>query len=433
MATDLIMPKSGLTMEEGTVVEWLVQAGDPVTKGQAVLQVETDKVVIEVEAPTDGAIGPLLIEAGQTVPIGALLARIYAPGEKIEAQAPPEPAVPPPPIPAPPAARITPLARRVAADAGVDVDRLVSATSGHRITAEDVKAAAPARSHLPEHRRDRIFSSPRARKKAREAGIDWRGLPGSGPRGRVIEQDVHQAAQSTPAAATAADVTWLTPTPASRVGAERMAASFATAPHFYLTAEVLVANLLDLRRRLLPVVEDKVGARLTVTDLLLKVAAAALAEQPRVNAFWEAGRIGQHQQVNICLAVSTEEGLVAPALRQVDTLSLGQIATAREALVERTRQGRLTPDDLQGGTFTLSNLGMYRVDTFQAILNPPQAAILAVGRFADRPVGENGQLVLRPTAHLSLSCDHRVLDGALGAQFLGRVAELIEEPYSLLA
>jgi pyruvate dehydrogenase E2 component (dihydrolipoamide acetyltransferase) len=222
--------------------------------------------------------------------------------------------------------------------------------------------------------------------------------------------------------------------------ADRMKASFGNAPHFYLDVEVQADALLEMRDHLLPAVERKAGVRLTITDLLVRITGAALAEHPRANAFWTDGRIGLHERVNLGIAVATSDsaqpsthtGLVVPVLRDVDRKPLAQIAAERAALVTRARTGQLSPDDLAGGTFTLTNLGMYRVDSFHAILNPPQSAILAVGRIAERPVAIAGQLAVRRTVVLTLSCDHRVLDGVLGALFLGRVAELIEDPYELL-
>jgi pyruvate dehydrogenase E2 component (dihydrolipoamide acetyltransferase) len=215
-----------------------------------------------------------------------------------------------------------------------------------------------------------------------------------------------------------------------------MAASFSTAPHFYLSTEARADALLELRERLLPAVELRSGVRLTVTDLLIKTVAAALAEHPRANAFWdptEGGRIGLHRQIHIGVAVATDAGLVVPVLRNSDSMGLAQIAAERNRLVEKARRGALLPGDLEGSTFTVTNLGMYRVDLFQAILNPPQSAILAVGRIIERPVAIEAQACVRPTMVVTLSCDHRVLDGILGAQFLGRVVELIEEPLELMA
>jgi pyruvate dehydrogenase E2 component (dihydrolipoamide acetyltransferase) len=461
MAVDLIMPKLGLTMEEGTIVRWLVDEGAQVEKGQPVLEVETDKVVVEVEATASGIIGPLLVGEGQTVPVTTLLARIYAPGEKVEPGATASQKT----GDAVPAPRITPVARRVAEKEGVDLSSIPIRGPGERIRARDIQAAQTERQGDGKRTRQRIFSSPRARKRARELGVDWHSLPGSGPRGRVVEKDVLRAATPSPALPLRGggsgagegvsppplrgraregvpvlpmeggwgDVTWETPTSVQRLTAERMVASFGGAPHFYLSAEVHAGALLDLRSRLLPFIERRTGVRLTLTDLLVKILGITLAEYPRANAFWEEGRIGLNRQVNVGIAVATDAGLVVPVLRQAGSKSLSQIALERAQLVEKARAGTLSVDDLSGGTFTLTNLGMFRVDAFQAILNPPQSAILAVGRIVERPAVVDGQLVAHPAAVLSLSCDHRVLDGALAAQFLGRVVELIEEPYGLLA
>lgn len=463
MPTDVIMPKLGLTMEEGTAVTWRLAPGDRVAEGQILLDIETDKVVVEVEAPASGVLGPLLVGDGQKAPVGGILARIYGPGEQVAGDS----------VAAP---RITLLAPGMAEQAGVDLDAVSVSSATGRVTAADVQAAlgktaqgeglgpAPRPPTLVEPRATRSptapqnwgdrgarhFSSPRARKRAKELGLDWRTLTGSGPRGRVIERDVLVAAARPPSVPVARpptlpvtrppsvppargeEVRWETPSPVQRVVAERMAASFGSAPHFYLSAEVRADVLLAVHDRLLPIVERRAGVRLTLTDLLVRIVAAALAEHPRANAFWHDGRVGVHARVNVGIAVTTEAGLVVPVLRDADRKPLAQIAAERSELVEKARTGRLIPDDLAGGTFTLTNLGMYRVDSFQAILNPPQSAILAVGRIVERPAVIDGGLAVRPACVLTLSCDHRVLDGVSGAQFLGRVAELIEEPYGLL-
>jgi pyruvate dehydrogenase E2 component (dihydrolipoamide acetyltransferase) len=484
MAADIIMPKLGLTMEEGTIVRWHAAAGERVAQGRPLLEVETDKVTVEVEAPATGVMGTLLVGKGQKVPVGTLLGLIAGTEEEIlrfaqddnvqhqndgiphqndneghqndsthrsEAAAPSRP-------------RISPLARRMAGQAGVDLTAVAPGGPGGRITAGDVQAVAeshPSPGPEPAHGSDRArrFSSPRARRQARALGVDWRALLGTGPRGRVIERDVLRVAIASPLIssptlppsippARGEGVRWETPTAAQRVSAERMTISFRSAPHFYLDVEVQADALLELRDRLLPTVERKADVRLTVTDLLVRIAGVALAEHSRANAFWADGRVGLHDRVNVGIAVATSAsaqlnteastlvspntGLIVPVLRDVDRKPLAQIAVERAALVERARAGQLSPDDLAGGTFTLTNLGMYRVDSFHAILNPPQSAILAVGRIAERPIAIGGQLAVRRTVVLTLSCDHRVLDGVLGARFLGRVAELIEDPYELL-
>ena len=443
MAVDIIMPKLGLTMEEGTIVRWHAADGDRVAQGQVLLEVETDKVTVEVEAPATGVMEVPLVIAGEKAPVGALIGRLLEPDEiprraqegtqeDIEERK----------------NRITPLARRIAEQERIDLAAVASGTPHGRVTAEDVRAAS---SRISTTGTARVFSSPRARKQARVLGIDWRTLPGTGPRGRVIERDVLSSADAPPSSPASAsppsilpakqeEVRWETPTAAQRVAADRMTASFGSAPHFYLDVEVQADALLELRDRLLPAVERISGARLTLTDLLVRIAGGALAEHPRANAFWADGRIGLHERVHVGIAVATSDstslnmgtGLVVPVLRDVARKPLAQIAAERSALVARARAGQLSLEDLAGGTFTLTNLGMYRVDSFHAILNPPQSAILAVGRIAERPVAIAGQLAVRRTVVLTLSCDHRVLDGVLGARFLGRVAELIEDPYELL-
>jgi pyruvate dehydrogenase E2 component (dihydrolipoamide acetyltransferase) len=211
--------------------------------------------------------------------------------------------------------------------------------------------------------------------------------------------------------------------------AERMTASWTTAPHFYLVREVNVSRLVTWRER----VSARTGARVTYTDLLVRIVAAALGQHPRVNVAWKDGRIAQNADINIGLAVAIDDGLVVPVLHRADSLSLAEITSRREDLVSRAQAGKLRPADIQGGTFTISNLGMFGVDAFDAIVNPPQAAILAVGRIADRVVPIHGQPAVAPTVVLTLSCDHRALDGARGARFLGDLADLVEEPLSLLA
>jgi pyruvate dehydrogenase E2 component (dihydrolipoamide acetyltransferase) len=315
----------------------------------------------------------------------------------------------------------------------VELEAIRGSAPGSRVAAKDIQGAGP---------RLKVFSSPRARKRADELKVDWHSLPGTGPGGRVIERDVlRAAAERRPLTvdrepAPIPNIAWESPTLVQRVAAYRMATSFSTAPHFYLSAEARADAILGLRDRLLPEVERRIGVRLTVTDLLVKIVATALKEHPRANAFWnpeEGGRIGLHLKVHLGIAVATDAGLVVPVLRDVASMGLAQITAERDRLVEKARRGKLSLDELEGSTFTLTNLGMYRVDAFQAILNPPQSAILAVGRIVERPAVVAGQVCARPTMVVTLSCDHRVLDGVLGAQFLGRVVELIEEPYGLIA
>ena len=280
-----------------------------------------------------------------------------------------------------------------------------------------------------------VAASPKARRIAAERGVDLSALRGSGPGGAVLVADVPAvAAPVTTGPVTTAPLTLPSPQRGEGVGtvwrimAERMTASWTTAPHFYLVREVNVARLVAW----LGTARKQTGARITYTDLLVKLVAATLAQHPRVNVSWKDGALERHAEINIGLAVALEDGLVVPVIARADTLGLKDIAQRREDLVTRAQAGKLRPADIQGGVFTISNLGMYGVDAFSAIVNPPQAAILAVGRIADRVVPVNGQPAVQPTMTLTLSCDHRALDGARGAQFLGALADLIEEPLALL-
>jgi pyruvate dehydrogenase E2 component (dihydrolipoamide acetyltransferase) len=337
--------------------------------------------------------------------------------------------------------KASPLARRIAEEHGVDLARIKTASG--KIEKADVLAFVESRKAVPSNGAAvvrLVAASPKARRIAAERGVDLSALRGSGPGGAVLVADVPAvAAPVTTGPLTTGPLTTgpLTlPSPQRgegvstvwRIMAERMTASWTTAPHFYLVREVNVARLVAW----LGTARKQTGARITYSDLLVKLVAATLAQHPRVNVSWKDGALERHAEINIGLAVALEDGLVVPVIARADTLGLKDIAQRREDLVTRAQAGKLRPADIQGGVFTISNLGMYGVDAFSAIVNPPQAAILAVGRIADRVVPVNGQPAVQPTMTLTLSCDHRALDGARGAQFLGALADLIEEPLALL-
>jgi len=454
------MPALELAQETGKVIKWLKRPGDSVAKGEPLVEIETDKVTVEVEAPAAGVLREVTAQPGDVVPVGQTIALIFAAGEAGAGAAATAPAASPAGRPmaaaasssasataastaAPSAAsastaagvKASPLARRVAEQHGVDLAAIKTASG--RIEKADVLAyvertkagngsAAPARI---------AAASPKARRLAAERGVDLRVVRGSGPAGAVLAADIPvSAAPAAPehvAAAIAAPRVAATAGVSNvwRIMAERMTASWTSAPHFYLVREVTVSRLVTWRER----ASKQTGARITYTDLLVRLVAATIAQHPRVNASWKDGAIVQHADINIGLAVAIEDGLVVPVLHRADTLSLTEIAARREDLVSRAQTGKLRPADIQGGSFTISNLGMYGVDAFNAIVNPPQAAILAVGRIADRGVAVGGQAMVQPTMVLTLSCDHRALDGARAAQFLGLLAEVVEEPLTLLA
>ena len=446
MPTTVIMPALELAQETGKVIKWLKSPGDAVTKGEPIVEIETDKVTVEIEAPAAGVLRDVTAQPGDVVPVGKTIALIFAAGEAGGAASPapaaaapramatPSPAAP---VGQSPAAvsgvRASPLARKLAEQHGVDLASIK--TPSGRVEKADVMAYVESQKPSTGNgTAGRIAAaSPKARRLAAERGMDLRALQGSGPGGAVLAADI-------PAAAPAAQRAVAAPTaqrPAATAGvsnvwrimAERMTASWTSAPHFYLVREVTVSRLVTWRER----ASKQTGVRITYTDLLVRLVAATIAQHPRVNASWKDGAIEQHADINIGLAVALDDGLVVPVLHRADTLSLAEIATRREDLVTRAQTGKLRPADIQGGSFTISNLGMYGVDAFNAIVNPPQAAILAVGRIADRVVAVGGQATVQPTMVLTLSCDHRALDGARAAQFLGLLAEVVEEPLTLLA
>jgi len=377
MPTNVIMPALELAQETGKVLHWLKAPGDLVRKGESIVEIETDKVTVEIEAPASGILSDVTARAGDVVPVGQAIALIVAPGEAA-----------------------SPLARKVAEQ--------------EHSTAAAVPAARLA------------AASPKARRLAAERGRDVSALRGSGPGGAVLAADV--ATAKLPEVPPARSVEAPGVSTVWRIMAERMTASWTTAPHFYLVREVNVSRLVSWLEK----ARKQTGAHVTYTDLLVKLIAATISQHPAVNASWKDGVIVRNADINIGLAVAIDDGLVVPVLHRADTLSLAELATRREDLVSRAQAGKLRPPDIQGGGFTISNLGMYGVDAFNAIVNPPQAAILAVGRIADRVVALNGQPAVQPTMVLTLSCDHRALDGARGAQFLRALAELIEEPLALL-
>lgn len=427
MATNVIMPALEMAQETGKILRWLKPEGASVTKGEPIMEIETDKVTVEIEAPASGTLANVTARAGAVIPVGQTIALVLAPGEEADL----------PGFKNLEGLDASPVARKIAAEHGIDLAR-VKPGSG-RIEKADVLAYltspptpspdAQVRLRREERREGGIGgrSSPKARRLAAERGVDIATLRGSGPEGAVIAQDIPAAPLVTrhPSPVTLPTV-W-------RVMAERMTQAWTTVPHFYLLRDVSASALVELRARVAPAVEKRSGIKPTYTDLLIKIVAMALRDHPRVNASWVEGNLRLNDAINVGLATAIEEGLIVPVIHHADALNIGAIAARRKDLVERASAGKLKPADIAGGTFTLTNLGMYNVDAFNAIINAPQAAILAVGRIADRVVAVDGQPAVRPMLTLSLSADHRVVDGARAAQFLDDVARLIEEPWGLLA
>jgi pyruvate dehydrogenase E2 component (dihydrolipoamide acetyltransferase) len=363
MGTEVIMPALGVSQETGRVLRWLKTPGDEIASGEPLVEIETDKVTIEMEAPASGVLASIGAGEGEDVPVGHVIGLIIAPGELV-----PEPAVPSQPV-----------------------DR-------------DVKPATEAGPG------GRPQASPLARRRAREAGVDLERVTGSGPGGVVTVSDVDAAVI---AAGAPSGVT-----PVWRRMAEHVTSSWA-APHFSLARDVDAGAVQSLRQ--------EAGEGVTVTDILVWISARALAKHPEVNARWQGGSPRQVPEIDVGIAVALDEGLIVPVIHGADRLDLRGIAEQRLDLVDRARSGALRPEDVQGGTFTVSNLGMFGVDAFTAIVNGPQAAILAVGRLAERVVAIDGHPVVRPRIQLTLSCDHRVVDGAMAARFLDTLATGVEE------
>lgn len=422
---EIRLPQLGQSVEEASIVEWFKQEGDRIEKGERVFSVQTDKAEIEVEAEASGTLRKILVAPDVFVPVLTVVALVGEPDEPLpdlasfQAGQPPVPtavAAPAPapspaptsPVPAPTTKAASPRARKAASDLGVDASQIQGSGPGGRVLASDVEAHAQAAAG--------VRATPTARRVAANAGVALQDVAGTGPRGKVTKEDVLQAAggPGTPAGG----VQRVPLTPMRRIIAERMVASKFSAPHYYVTVEVDMTAAMAHRA--------KAAFRPSYNDMLMLAVARGVREFPLVNARWAGDAIEQVQDVNIGLAVALPAGLVVPVVRGVQNLSLEGIAQQARILVEKARTGKLVPDDFAGSTFTLSNLGGFGVDHFTAIINQPNSAILAAGQIKDRPVVIDGGIHVRPIMKLTLSSDHRVIDGAVAAQFMGRVKALLE-------
>jgi pyruvate dehydrogenase E2 component (dihydrolipoamide acetyltransferase) len=402
VSQEIIMPALGMAQETGKVLKWLKAQGDLVTKGEPLLEIETDKTTFELEAPGGGILTNVTAAEGDEVPVGSVIAEIRDDRER------PAAAVP-------------------TSDSGARADSVSVASRGAAVEPAATRPTVSEAASPPlasKQRPGRRLASPKARRIAAERGIDLATVEGSGPEGAVVAQDL--AAAGTSSKVKSKPVESLSA--AWRLMAERTTQSWTHAPHFYLVREVNASRIIAWREKL----RRGSSERITYTDILTKLVAVSLQEHPRVNAEWREDRIELKSQINIGVAVAMEEGLIVPVIHGADKLSVNEIAVRREEVVSRVRGGSLRPDDVVGGTFTISNLGMYGVDAFNAILNPPQAAILAVGRIARRVVAVNDQPAVQPMMIITLSCDHRVIDGARAARFLETLVDLIEEPLGLM-
>ena len=401
MAVDVSLPRLGQGMESGTIVRWLKQEGDQVEKGEALYELDTEKVTQEVEADASGVLLKIVAGEGEEIEVGKRIAVIGEAGEEVETKEEPT---------------------EVAEDEAQEEGSPGPAREEERERGREASADAAAEEQAASNG-GRLKASPLARRIARERGIELSSLTGTGPEGRIVAEDVERAATS-PAHATVgsapleAEVEKLSSL--RKTIARRLTEAW-QAPAFQISMSADMTRAQELRERL----RDE---GVTVTDVLTKLCAIALLRHRRLNAHYADDELRIFPNAHVGLAVATERGLLVPVLREAERKSLVELAAERKALVERTRQGKLSPDDLEGGTFTISNLGMYGVEQFIAVLNPPQVAILAVGAIDQRPVWQGDAFVPRPLMSLTLTCDHRAADGAEAAEFLRTVKTLIEEP-----
>ncbi len=406
MATEVKLPRLGQGMESGTIVKWLKGEGEPVKKREPLYELDTDKVTQEVEAEADGVLLKIVVDSGE-VEVGRTIAFIGSEGEDV-----------------PSGNGAAPAAAEDKADAAAEPDAQPEARQ------EESPAAAVA--DAPVRSDGRVKASPLARRLAREKGIDIATLSGSGPEGRIVAEDVERGAVAAPKAAPApvaapsGEVEEIELTATRKTIARRLTEAW-QAPVFQLTISVDMTRSLELRERLVGRLREG-ETKPTVSDLLTKVAAAALLRHPAVNAHFTGDKILRFPYAHVGIAVAAPNGLVVPVIRDADRKTIQEIAADRAALVGRARDGKLQRDDLADGTFTISNLGMFGIEQFVAVLNPPQAAILAVGATEEKPVVVGGQVEVRPLMSMTITCDHRAIDGADGAGFLRTVKELLEEP-----
>ena len=407
MAISVVMPALEMAQETGKLISWLKKEGESVAKGEPLLEIETDKAVMEIESPGDGVLAGVKIQAGTEVPVGRTIAWIVRPGEVAPAD-------------------------EAAVESGrksttVPAASAISTAAPANQSATSAPSAAPSADHP-------VKISPKARRLASERGVNLTDVHGSGAGGEILASDVLAAAESkAPPSPAAVD----SGSPISRLMAERTTQSWTTVPHFFVVREVDAGALNEARQKLGPEIEKSRGLKLTHTDLLVALVARVLLKHPRVNASWTREGVHTNPEINIGIAMAVDDGVVAPVIHNASNSTLGEIAVQRRDLTERARGGKLRPADIAGGTFTISNLGMFGVDAFTAIIIPPQAAILAVGRIADRVVpvgvGPEARPGVLPMMTLTLSSDHRVVDGVRAAEFLRDLVEAILNPQRSLS
>ena len=478
MALDIKMPALSPTMEEGTLARWLVKVGDTVASGDVMAEIETDKATMEFEAVDEGVIAEILVPEGtEGVKVGAVIARLAVEGEEAAPAPAPAPAAAlAAPAPAADGPAATPTARKLAEVNGIDLAGITGSGPKGKITKEDVEAAilknggsvvaapaasapaAPAPAPAPATSGARIIASPLAKRIAAEKGIDLTLVKGTGPNGRIVKEDVESFIPSAPAApapaaaAPAASAPAAAPAPVAvpslggdldapfevqklnnvrKVIARRLTEAKQTIPHIYLTVDIRLDALLKLRGELNRSLEAD-GVKLSVNDLLIKALARALQRVPKCNVSFQGDTLLQFTRQDISVAVAAPSGLITPIIRDAGRKGLAEISTEMKALANKAKDGKLQPHEFQGGTASLSNLGMFGTKQFDAVINPPQAMILAVGAGEQRPWVEDGQIVAATVMSATGSFDHRAIDGADGAQLMEALKQLVENPMGLV-
>ena len=445
MATKVHMEALSPTMEEGQVVKWVKGEGDVIAQGDILAEIETDKATMELVARGAGVLRKVFVGEGVAAPVGDVIAIIAAEGEDIAAlvtglggaPAGDGKAAPDAGADEGPAKAADPAATPATPAATPAAETATRAAAQAAPTAETATPAAQAAS-------GRVKASPVARRLARDAGLDVATLQGSGPGGRIIKRDVEAAARAAEAAATIpapAVTAWPAPadtefedTPLSQMRktvARRLAESLGPVPHFFLTVDVDMKRALAARKRVNELLAAR-GAKASINDLVIKAAAVALIHHPECNAWWQGDAIRRFNRVHMGVAVAVPDGLITPVIRDAHAKGLGQIGTEIRELAGRARDKRLQPHEYTGSTFSISNLGMFGIEEFTAVINPPEAGIIAVGAVEERPVAVGGEVVVRPRMRVTMSCDHRVIDGAQGARFLATLKSFLEEPAAIL-
>ena len=395
MASKVIMPKLSPTMEEGQIARWLKKEGDKVSAGEPLAEIDTDKATMEMQALSNGVLRKILINEGQSAPLGELIAIIAEPNEDIESvlSEKKEPA----PAPAPPVEKLAP---------------------------EPVQAAPQA----AKTDKGRLIASPLAARMAKDSGLDLRSINGSGPNGRIIKRDI-EAALTQPKPKAASGYRDEPATQIRQTIAKRLVTSLGPVPHFFLTIDVEMDRAAEMRQNINALDAD---LKISVNDIVIKVAAAALIQHPQVNASFQEKFIRYYEHADIGVAVAIEDGLITPVIRAAEQKSLSQIAGEVRELAERARTKKLKPEEYTGASFSISNLGMFGIDEFTAVINPPEGGILAVGAMTPKPVVRDNEIVVRQMMRVTMSCDHRVIDGATGAKFLQTFKKILENPLYLV-